>query len=263
MSYFTKNSLKLIFASLMLVTLPSFAADNDVVKNTLSASEKAQIESVVHDYLMNKPEVLVDAMQVLQKKQMDQAQVTIKDTEKDAKRFSTVLFRSPNDPVSGNVNGKITVTEFFDYQCPHCVKMVPVLDNIIKNNPNVRLVFKEFPIRGPMSETAARAALAANKQGKYAIFSHKLIAFEQPLTAAVIFNIAQSVGLNVEQLKKDMQDPSISKQLEVTAQLAQDLKLFGTPALFIGKTNGSATDKVQYAPGSINEKELQNMIDKA
>src|SRR5689334_12549783 len=74
------------------------------------------------------------------------------------------LFHQNSDPVAGNPKGKVTVVEFFDYQCSHCMTMAPVIEAIIKNNPNVRVVFKDFPIRGPVSEFAAKAALAANKQ---------------------------------------------------------------------------------------------------
>lgn len=172
------------------------------------------------------------------------------------------LFHQANDPVAGNPKGKITVVEFFDYQCSHCINMAPVIAAIIKANPDVRVIFKEFPIRGPVSEFAARAALAANEQGKYYSFSHALLASSQPLTEETILDIAKSSGLDVNKLKKDMNSSRISSQLKKNAKLAMDLKLPGTPAFFIGKTYGKSNNDIQYVPGEMSQNELQDVINK-
>lgn len=141
--------------------------------------------------------------------------------------------------------------------------MAPVISDIIKANPDVRIVFKEFPIRGPMSEVAARAALAANKQGKYYEFSHALLSSKDQLSEDNIYQIAKANGLDVDKLKKDMNDPTVKDQLQSNIKLAQDLKLFGTPALFIGKTNATGNGDVNYYPGQANTSQLQDLIDKA
>jgi len=226
----------------------------------VSAAERARVESIVHDYLLKQPEILIQAMQILQKKEMEQAQNIIQQTKDNAGRYTAALFHAANDPIGGNVNGKITVVEFFDYQCPHCVAMSPILDKVIKNNSDVRVVYKELPIRGPMSELAARAALAANKQGKYSVFHHLLMSNNQPFSETVVFNLAKSAGLNVDKLKKDMQSDEVNKILQTNMKLRDDLNLFGTPAIFVGKTMATSNDKVQYAPGRVNEVELLKMI---
>lgn len=172
------------------------------------------------------------------------------------------LFRQKNDPVGGNPNGKITIVEFFDYQCGHCVTMAPVISAIIKANPDVRVVYKELPIRGNMSQFASRAALAANKQGKYDSFSHALLTTDQPLTETSVLGIAKKVGLNVSQLKKDMADRSIYTQLNENMDLAQTLKLSGTPAFFIGKTNVSDSNDIDFRLGQMSQTELQDAINK-
>jgi protein-disulfide isomerase len=249
------TSLILLAVGMLVIAAPSFAA------TTINAAEKAQIETIIREYLVKNPEVLLEAMQVLQRKQYDQAQQTVKQTQKIASSFASALFHQANDPISGNPNGTVTLVEFFDYQCPHCVDMVPVMSAIIKANPNLRVVYKEFPIRGPVSEFAAKAALAANKQGKYQELSHALLTTTTPLTQENILQIAKTAGLNVEQLQKDMQDHAIQAQLKANIKLAQDLKLFGTPALFIGKTN--AQGGINYIPGQTDVNQLQTMIDKA
>lgn len=239
------------------ITLAS-ATDN------ISPAERTKIENVVHQYLLKKPEVLVEALQIMQQRQMEEAKLTVKQTQQVAPSFAKDLFHQANDPFVGNPNGKVTVVEFFDYQCPHCVDMAPVIEGIVKANPNLRIVFKEFPIRGPMSETAARAALAANLQGKYAAFSHALLTSKQiPLTEDIIFQTAKSNGLDVEKLKKDMNSPTVDKQLKNNLKLAQDLKLFGTPALFIANTDTNKTGAINYVPGQADQNQLQGFIDQA
>lgn len=249
----------LLAASILAIVTPSFAATTNT---NVSPAEKAKIETIVREYLIRNPEVLVEAMQVLQRKQYEQAQQTVKQTQKIASSFAKPLFHEANDPISGNPNGKVTVVEFFDYQCPHCVDMVPTISAIIKANPDLRVVYKEFPIRGPISEFAAKAALAANKQGKYETFSHALLTTGAPLTQESILQTAKTVGLNMDQLKKDMDDSSIQNQLKANIKLAQDLKLFGTPALFVGQTNTQGT-QINYIPGQTDITQLQSMIDKA
>lgn len=170
------------------------------------------------------------------------------------------LFHHANDPIAGNRKGDVTVVEFFDYQCSHCVSMAPVIASIISSNPNVRVVFKEFPIRGPMSERASLAALAANRQGKYYVFSHALLTTNLTLSDATIMDIAKSVGLNIPQLKKDMESSAIKSQLQANFRLASELNINGTPAFFVGKTNATNSKSVNFILGEMSESELQDAI---
>lgn len=173
------------------------------------------------------------------------------------------LFHQAGNPVVGNPRGNVTVVEFFDYQCGHCISMVPVMDAIIRSNPNVRVVYKDFPIRGPASEFAARAALAANKQGKYYQFSHRLLTASEPLSANFILQTAKNLGLNVERLKKDMNSSSVTHELSSNFHLADQLNVTGTPAFFIGKTNATDIKEVNFVLGEMSQRELQDAINKA
>lgn len=240
----------------------SYAYLNYSSKNTSGASpaNTAQIENVVHNYLLDKPEVIVEALQIMQRKQYEQAEQTVKQTQKNVSNFVNPLFHQAVDPVAGNPDGQVTIVEFFDYQCPHCVDMAPVIASIIKSNPDVRIVFKEFPIRGPQSIYAAKAALAANMQGKYYEFSHALLTSNQPISEESVLKAAKQAGLNIDKLKQDINSPEVEKQIENTTKLAQELKLFGTPAFFIGKTDGN---NISYIPGQMDVKQLQSEIDKA
>lgn len=175
----------------------------------------------------------------------------------------TGLFHNPGDPVAGNPKGKVTVVEFFDYQCSHCVNMLSVMDAIIKTNPDVHIVFKEFPIRGPISEFAARAALAANKQGKYIQFNHALFMTNLMLTEETVLQIAKSTGLNMTKLKKDMSNSSIYNQLNHNLKLAHNLNVTGTPAFFIGKTNAKEAHNINSVLGEMSQSEMQDVINNA
>ena len=240
-----------------LFTAGSFAATNN---NTVTPAEREKIESVVHDYLLKKPEIMIEVMQLLQKKEYDQTQQAVKQTQQTAPSFANALFHQANDPVAGNPSGKVALVEFFDYQCPHCVDMAPIITSLIQANPDIKVIYKEFPIRGAVSEYAARAALAANKQGKYMAFSHALLAASQTLTKDSILKIAKDNGLDVEQLKKDMENDNIKNQLKANIKLAQDLKLFGTPAFFL-QVQGK--DAITYFPGKTDSAQLQTIINKA
>ncbi|RDI39209.1 DsbA family protein [Aquicella lusitana] len=270
MKRFAKSTLTAALFALAAQSYAATAATNNATAApsnaaaNVSPAERAKIEEVVHQYLIRKPEVVVEALQTLQRKQFEEAEQTVKKTQADATQYANALFHQANDPVAGNPNGKVTVVEFFDYQCPHCVDMAPAIEGIIKANKDVRIVFKEFPIRGPMSEFAARAALAANKQGKYYPFSHALLSAKQPLTEESVLKIAADNGLDVEKLKKDMNDSSVEAQLKANFKLAQDLKLFGTPAFFIAKSDVSDNKgNVTYIPGRMTQAQLQTEIDKA
>lgn len=174
-----------------------------------------------------------------------------------------LLFRSSNDPVAGNPKGNVTVVEFFDYQCSHCSNMAPVIAAIIRANPNVRVVFKEYPVRGTISEIATRAALAAKLQQKYYPFNHALLTTRMQLNESNIYDIAKSLGINLTKLKKDMYTNTIANQVNANYDLAKDLNLTGTPAFFIGKTNETNSDRVETALGEMSRTEMQNAINKA
>lgn len=229
---------------------------------TMSETQKQQFEKVIHDYLINHPEVLLEASQALQIKQQKtmqaQAQAAI---QKNADQlFSDKL------SVAGNPKGKVTLVEFFDYQCIHCKKMAPVVDGLIKQNPNLRVVYKEFPIFGQSSDLASKVALAAALQGKYIAFHDALIKQEGRLNDQMIMDTAKAVGLNMDKLKADIASKEVTEAVDANRQLAEQLHLMGTPAFIIAATptgklkNGSAP---AFIPGAASPESLQELIKKA
>lgn len=177
-----------------------------------------------------------------------------------ALQINSNLLNNRNDPYAGNANGKIVVVEFFDYQCSYCRNMSDVMENIVKTNPNLKVVFKEFPIRGEMSEYAARAALAANKQGLYKPFHHDLMNTNEKLDKKTILAIAKRNGINITKLEADMQNKAIINHVEDNLKLGQELDINGTPAFVIAPANATNSDQLNTFLGAMSPSELQHHI---
>ena len=159
--------------------------------------------------------------------------------------------KDTDDPILGNLGGKIIITEFFDYQCGYCKKMLRVLIKATKANPDLRVVLKEYPILGPVSFTAAQASLASLKQDKYKDFHQSLMLMNGRISERAIFKVAKEVGLNIEKLKADMTDPEIFSIINSTRELGQKLAIRGTPALVINN---------EIIPGAISLNRLRNLL---
>lgn len=227
-----------------------------------SSNNQNDFEKKVHDYLVNNPEVLVEASQALQQKQQrnlqEQAKAAIGENANAV--FSGTL------AVAGNPKGKVTLVEFFDNQCIHCKHMVPVINTLVEKNSDLRVIYKEFPIFGQDSEMASKVALAAAMQGKYTQMHDALLKLEGKLNEKVVMNAAKSLGLNMEKLKKDMDSKTVTDLLEDNRKLAEKLHLMGTPAFIVASTpNGVLDAKTQptFIPGAASEQDLQALIKKA
>jgi protein-disulfide isomerase len=201
-----------------------------------AAGGRGQFDDAVRTYLLEHGDVLVQALQKTQARQQAAAQARAKQALAENR---AALFGDPSDPAAGaaaDAPGTVVVVEFFDNQCPYCKKLAPDLARLIGNG-RVRLIYKEFPILGAGSETAARAALASLAQGKYTVFHDALMADATPehqLREAHLMSIARSVGLNAGRLSRDMVSPAISAKIAANRALAQSLGIGGTPALVIG-----------------------------
>ena len=148
----------------------------------------------------------------------------------------------------------MTVVEFFDYRCPYCKAVAKDMIATLQAEGDVRIVFKEFPILGPESELAAKAALAARRQDKYLPFHQALMAYKGQLDEAAIHDVAEDVGLDVEQLQEDMAAPAIADVISRNIALANALSIGGTPAFVVGDT---------LVPGAVDMKTLRDMVAKA
>jgi protein-disulfide isomerase len=176
-----------------------------------------------------------------------------KSSEAAAIARSDEVLRDADTPVLGNPQGDVTVVEFTDYNCPYCKAAEPRLAQLVKDDGHLRLVVKEFPILTPESRLAARAALAARNQGKYAPYHLAMMAHQGRLKSEDVFTIAQAVGLDVARLKQDMNSPEIADQIISNMNLARALKVSVTPAYIVdrkvlsGVSTATMTSKIDFA----------------
>ncbi|MGA8435460.1 MAG: DsbA family protein, partial [Methyloceanibacter sp.] len=189
-----------------------------VLRYTPVSMDQQRVERIMRDYLTKNPQILVEMATQLDKRQASQQTKAISDN-------ADAIFRSPVSHVAGNPNGDVSVVEFFDYNCPFCRHALHDVVKLIDDDGKVRLVLKELPILSDDSVAAAKLALASNKQGKYFEMHQKLLSEPGKADKAKALRIAKDLGLDVDQLQKDADDPDIKKALDEAKDLAHKLGL--------------------------------------
>jgi protein-disulfide isomerase len=219
----------------------------------LSASEKQAIEGVVKDYLLNNPEIIIEAIQSLRERNERDKKTK---AQANLVKFRTEIFNDPDTPVGANSKGDVTIVEFFDYRCGFCKRVFPDIMKVINADKNVRYVFKEFPILGPESVTASRAALAAwtVDKSKYEAFHQAMMEAKGRLPESRVMKLAAKAGYDAKALKKAMKDSRIDKMLEKNFALAKALDINGTPGFVIGN---------EIIRGAIDLKAIKLLVTKA
>jgi protein-disulfide isomerase len=222
-------------------------------QSAMAAGEMSQNEfdRRVHDYILAHPEVLVEALQSLDARQRAAEVAAVRAALAER---ADELFRDKDSPVGGNAQGDVTLVEFFDYNCPYCRQVAPIIEQAMADDPQLRIVYKEFPILGPDSLFAAKAALAADRQGKYGEFHKALYGVKSRVTEAVVLKVAAETGLDVTRLKSDMVLPDIEASISRNAELAQALRITGTPGFVVGD---------QIFPGATNLETMKKLIEQA
>jgi protein-disulfide isomerase len=214
---------RLALAGLFLLALLIGAGAMWGIDRLSPTANRAQIESVVHDYVLAHPEIIPQAMQKLQDQQVG-ALVA-------ANRGAIV------DPVgsawAGNPKGDITLVEYFDYDCGYCRASLPMLAELVKDDPNLRIVFREFPVLTEESGTAARWSIAAAKAGKFEAF-HQALYAGGPVSDATIVAAAKASGLDPAKLRTAAADPSVDQEIAKNLTIGRELGMSGTPSWVIG-----------------------------
>ena len=239
----------LLTAAALIVAAATFGGSSARAQDDLSPKQQEAVKKLVHDYIMENPGIIADAIEALRAKEDLAAEAAAKKTLSERK---DEVFSDADAPVLGNPKGDVTLVEFFDYRCPYCKAMADQIADVVKSDGKTKLVMKEFPVLGPESVTAARAALAAREQKKYDEFHHALMRLKEPLTDKVLMKTAAEVGLNVDKLKKDMDDPKIDTILKNNLKLAHDLNIDATPTFIVGD---------QIVPGAVPAQGLKQLIE--
>lgn len=214
---------RLLLAGLLL---PGFARAQG-----FNDAQRAEIERIIAELLKRDPKILRDALAALE---ADDARAQAAAAQGAIAMNRDMLERNPADPVLGNPQGSLTIVEFSDYRCPYCRRSHPDVRRLLAEDSSLRLVAKELPILGPGSVVMARAALAAQRQGKWQAANDRLIAFQGEPTEAAVVGTLVAIGLDEAKLRRDMADPSVAAQLQANLQLARMIGVSGTPAFVIG-----------------------------
>ena len=222
----------LLFA-LSAAVLAAFSSP--ALAQSFSDSQRGEIERIVKEYLVAHPEVLQEVISEMEKRQTEAESVKHKE---GIKQYSQALFYSPRQVTIGNRQGDVTLVEFFDYNCGYCKRALSDLLNLMKDDPKLRVVLKEFPVLGPGSVEAAQVAVAVRMQDpsgkKYLEFHQKLLGGRGQADRAHALAAAKEVGLDIARLEKDMAGDEIKATLEENMRVAEALGLNGTPSYVVG-----------------------------
>ena len=211
----------------------AFALASPVRAQDFSTAQRGEIEKIIRDYLLAHPEVLQEAIAELEKRQQ------VAETEKArsaVKNHSDALFNSPRQVTLGNAQGDVTFVEFFDYNCGYCKRALSDMVDLMKKDPKLKVVLKEFPVLGPGSVEAAQVAIAVRMQDpkKYLDFHQKLLMGRGQADKARALAVAKEVGLDTARIERDLKSEEVAKTLEESMKLAEALGLNGTPSYVIG-----------------------------
>ncbi len=201
-------------------------------ETALTPAQTKQIDALIHDYIIAHPEVVMESLQAAQDKADADRHA---EAESALGKHQDALLHDPTSPVLGNPDGDVTLVEFFDYRCPYCKSSAPTIVDLIKDDPRLRVVMKEFPVLGPESTYAARVALVAARHGKYAEFHQTVLGFKGTLDNAKTLELAAQVGLDPKQTKAEADDAKLDKIIQNNIDLAHALAIDGTPSFVIGK----------------------------
>ena len=226
------------------------AATSIALGQSANAAEidEETIEGVVERYLLENPQTLERALDKMQKWQAEQKDVRARAA---IERNQDGLLNNKMSPTTGNPDATVTIVEFFDYQCGYCKRVWPMMKNLAKDRNDLRIVWKEFPILGPNSVTAAHAAMAVDKQGLYKEMHQALMENEEELSYERVETLAAQIGADTERMRHDMKNDGIGNYIKETRILAQEIGISGTPAFVIGK---------KFIGGAIGKKQMEEII---
>lgn len=227
------RSLLRLCAIAVAIVLP--AAAPPAAAQGFTEAQRAEIERIVKEYLVAHPEVLQEAMAELEKRQ---AALDAERSKTAIAAHATLLFNSPRQVTLGNPQGDVTFVEFFDYNCGYCRRALADMMALMKEDPKLKVVLKEFPVLGQPSVEAAQVSIAVRMQDpsgkKYLDFHQKLLGGRGQVDRARALAVAREVGLDMARLERDMQSPEIRSTIEESMRLADALGLNGTPSYVIG-----------------------------
>ena len=225
-----------LIAVAMLAIVLIFPTAAPVRAQSFSTDQRGEIERIIREYLLSHPELLQDVMNELEKRQ------TVADAEKHrsaVKQHAATIFNSTRQVTLGNLQGDVTVVEFFDYNCGYCKRAMIDMLELLKGDGQVKFVLKEFPVLGDASLQAAQVAVAVRMQDKtggkkYLEFHQKMLSGRGQVDKARAVAVAREIGLDVARIEKDLASEEVKTTLEESYKVAEALGLNGTPSYVVG-----------------------------
>ena len=205
------------------------------------------IKRLALEAILENPEILTQAIAILQQRQ---AQAQADAAQAALARYREPLERDANAPVLGNPDGDVTIVEFFDYNCPYCKQVAEAVKAVVREDGNIRLVYREWPILGDGSVFAARVALASREQGRYEEVHNALMSLPRADEKTVMFAV-RKLGLDIDKLRADMQANEIDSHIQISMELTRALGFNGTPSFVIGN---------ELIGGAISKEELVEYV---
>ena len=235
-----------------VVALALGGANGQARADEFSSSQRSEIERIARDYIISHPDIVKDAILELQRREKAD-EVAVRD--KSLKENTDVLYRSAHQGVIGNPNGKVTLVEFFDYNCGYCKKSLADVVRLTKDFPDLRIVLKDFPVLGPASVEAAQVEAAVRNQftgDKFGDFHQRLLTSRGHVGKAQALALAKDMGADMTKLDADMRKPEVAQGISEVMGVADKLSLNGTPSWVLGD---------EVIVGAVGYDELREKID--
>jgi protein-disulfide isomerase len=243
---------KMILAALVscsaVLSSPAFGQST---APTTDDAWRQSVEQVIESYIRSHPEMIQQTLQALAAKRQEKEQANVKEV---IVAHQSELLQDPASPVSGDAAGDVTVIEFFDYRCGFCRQVAGSVTQLQKDDTRVRIIYKDLPVLGDVSVQAAKAALASQAQGRHQAFHEALLAAKGVLSKAHVLQIAREVGLDAKRLETDMEKPEWLAIIERNRELANDLRVTGTPTFVVGN---------ELVPGAVDLPALKALVARA
>ena len=243
----------LTLARLLISALLLAWAVTSPARAEMNADDKREIERIVRDYILQNPEVVEKALIALetQRREAKAAEQAGKITE-----MKDTILNSDHQAVLGNPDGRVTLVEFFDYNCGYCKRALNDMLALMESNPDLRVVMKEFPILSEGSVEAARISIAVKdiNPDLYLDYHRELLSRGGQANLQKAISVAKELGLDTEALQTAAEDGSVTENIQEVRQIAQALGISGTPSYVVGG---------EMVPGAIGFDRLQTMIQEA
>ena len=210
-------------------------------------TNKDDINKIIEDFIIANPEIMIESLERYSKEKEKESRNVTENIIEEYYNKKTYN----NLPSIGKENSDLILTEFIDYNCGYCKKTLSTITKLLKEVDSIKIVFVDYPILSETSELAARAVLAAEKQKKYFSYHSVLLENKKPITKEFLISTAESLNLNLKIFNKDLESEEIKNKIKLNIELAQSLKIRGTPTFIIGNN---------ILPGAYDYNKLKEII---